>query len=539
MAKFPRTEARQELGFTPATGVRADIDVRTGTGAVGAAIANLGATVIDLGEKWDLVAAKSQLSKSTIDASDRISKYFLELDGNDDPATYRANFDKLTKDLDALAPRNTKALRVYSENIAKQKIQLASQTRQAGKDKLKANAQEVDFLLLQKAKASGDANDFLKYNISVIGNLDLGDVYTATEAERLLDNARSERELIQKRAEIANDEALEVRQEADRDELGKALFAGSIDYTMIDNSSLEEKEQEQWRVRMNAEVARKAAGTVIVTDEQVRADLRTAALNIMRGADTKQRVFAAINEARFGEEPTIDDSAYRELTALAETKLEKAQGDFLTEAHRDGQEQLVDLTSETQLALIVAGRMTQLQAERHKVQLWWADRYDNEMEQWVQDNPDKNKREGYQQSQMVLAAYINTPFEEIKALRENVLAGNKKPATKTLIEGEIFPTPRKTPLIEGELDIEDAKARAVSAKDKRIVRMQGPGGLQSSVGVGAVGAMLDRGLKFPPGSNIRVKRNTSDTNVSFEGLTIEHGKRIISFDGGKTWQLLP
>lgn len=37
-AVFPITKARQELGFTPTTAVRADIDVRTGEGAVGAAI---------------------------------------------------------------------------------------------------------------------------------------------------------------------------------------------------------------------------------------------------------------------------------------------------------------------------------------------------------------------------------------------------------------------------------------------------------------------------------------------------------------------
>lgn len=38
MAEFPIERARQKLGFTPSTAVRADIDVRTGEGAVGAAI---------------------------------------------------------------------------------------------------------------------------------------------------------------------------------------------------------------------------------------------------------------------------------------------------------------------------------------------------------------------------------------------------------------------------------------------------------------------------------------------------------------------
>ncbi len=42
MAKFPITEARQELGFTPSTAVRADIDVRTGEGEIGAALGQAG-----------------------------------------------------------------------------------------------------------------------------------------------------------------------------------------------------------------------------------------------------------------------------------------------------------------------------------------------------------------------------------------------------------------------------------------------------------------------------------------------------------------
>ncbi len=45
MAKFPITTARQELGFTPASSVRANIDTRTGEGAVGAAIGQAGLAV--------------------------------------------------------------------------------------------------------------------------------------------------------------------------------------------------------------------------------------------------------------------------------------------------------------------------------------------------------------------------------------------------------------------------------------------------------------------------------------------------------------
>ncbi len=51
MAKFPITEARQELGVTPTRAVRANIDTRTGAGAVGAAIGQAGLAAIQAGQE--------------------------------------------------------------------------------------------------------------------------------------------------------------------------------------------------------------------------------------------------------------------------------------------------------------------------------------------------------------------------------------------------------------------------------------------------------------------------------------------------------
>ncbi len=75
-ARFPRTEARQELGFTPSTAVRARIDTRTGAGAVGAAISAAGAAVIgkvrERSERRKALEAKRQKfqdTNATIDAN--------------------------------------------------------------------------------------------------------------------------------------------------------------------------------------------------------------------------------------------------------------------------------------------------------------------------------------------------------------------------------------------------------------------------------------------------------------------------------------
>lgn len=64
MAKFPITEAQQELDFLPATGVRANIDVDTGAGVVGAAI---GQAALAVGEAFQ----KRSVRRAAIEARNR------------------------------------------------------------------------------------------------------------------------------------------------------------------------------------------------------------------------------------------------------------------------------------------------------------------------------------------------------------------------------------------------------------------------------------------------------------------------------------
>ncbi len=358
-------------------------------------------------------------------------------------------------------------------------------------------------------------------------------------------------------------DAIEVQREADRDALNTALTNDELTPIKINATSLSETEQLTYD-KLYRSWAKD--GPQITTNEQVRADLRANVVNIWRNANTKQQVMALLNEARYGDNPTIDDAAYKELSALAETKLEKVQGDFLAEAHRDGQEQLVDFTKEEFIVLAAEGRLTESQLQRRRAQLWWADRFDNEMDQWIQDNPDKNKREGYQQEQMVLASYINTSHEEIEAIRTRTLlslqekdarrrSGRPATSTKPLIEGEIFPTPTKKlkdtepfpsgPL--GEVDaITGAAKRApvdvdVTVKPPikaRKILMISRNGKSAPITRGGIGKALDLGFLFPADSNIQVKRNSTEDDVKFSGINIKPGKRVISFDGGETWQLL-
>lgn len=108
MAKFPIERARQELGFTPVPSVRADIDVRTGEGAVGAAI---GRGLLTFGKMYEDTLTQTQLSEFQRRANEEINRLALSFNTNLDPETYRAEYEKSTATIQSLMPKHPRAAR--------------------------------------------------------------------------------------------------------------------------------------------------------------------------------------------------------------------------------------------------------------------------------------------------------------------------------------------------------------------------------------------------------------------------------------------
>ena len=180
---------RAQRGITPASGsVRANINVDTGAGAVGAAVVGLGTEAVNLGKRYEIIEAKAQLSESSVAAADEINTFLDSLGENDDPETYGQEFGKLSERIDALTPTNSKAANIFRQNMATRSLQTAKFTRDAAKAKIEQKSQFSDFLLLQEAKKTGD---FTSYNAAIINGVKLG-VYTAQRGESMLDDSASE-----------------------------------------------------------------------------------------------------------------------------------------------------------------------------------------------------------------------------------------------------------------------------------------------------------------------------------------------------------
>ena len=120
MAKFPITRAPEELGVTPTTAVRARLDVPvspvapvipTGEEEIGRAIAGLGGALADLGIKYDITQAETQLSEFQRKANEEIDRLALSFNTNLDPETYRAEYKKSVDAIHFLMPSNRRAAR--------------------------------------------------------------------------------------------------------------------------------------------------------------------------------------------------------------------------------------------------------------------------------------------------------------------------------------------------------------------------------------------------------------------------------------------
>ena len=109
---FPITQARERLGFTPSTAVRANIDV-SGTGGIGGAVGQAVLKGIDLGLEYDLKQVNNQLSESQRLATDEMNRLSLSLAGNLDPDTHQQEFDAAIERVGSFAPKRSRGQQAY------------------------------------------------------------------------------------------------------------------------------------------------------------------------------------------------------------------------------------------------------------------------------------------------------------------------------------------------------------------------------------------------------------------------------------------
>ncbi|KKN51516.1 hypothetical protein LCGC14_0622080 [marine sediment metagenome] len=225
-------------------------------------------------------------------------------------------------------------------------------------------------------------------------------------------------------AKALSNKALDIQQEADRDDLGQALHDGTITYNMINNTSLDEKEQESFRIKMNAEAERKAKGIVIETNETVKGTLESMAYDISTGAVTIPEFRTRLTEERYTNK-TIDDDVYDELFSLAERKFESYQAGAMKGRETFALTQLVTFPSELGFAEQLRQLTSQFEKEEaqtlRQLQFDNLDQYKRALRRLLEkpENKDANADWIYTEGRKLLTHYRKTPEQ----LRNPLTAG--------------------------------------------------------------------------------------------------------------------
>jgi hypothetical protein len=177
MAEFPIVRAKGTLTeIVPAA--RADIDVRTGVGLLAQAISGLGKDI----EKFELMQASTELSEFKRKVREEHNRLAISYDGNLDPNTFKAEYEKSLVARQALIPKNRFAARAAREWLNDRMPVWAAGVEESRRLRVKDNFRAEGFELKTEAEKTLDSSKYFQH--LAVGKK-LGGIYGAEEIAKL------------------------------------------------------------------------------------------------------------------------------------------------------------------------------------------------------------------------------------------------------------------------------------------------------------------------------------------------------------------
>ncbi len=349
----------------------------------------------------DEMAMRVRLAATNQDIKNDITEAKINLDSliaNDDGDVGDADkIDKAMKALEAALLRET------TPEIAAEQMEEALSAAKKGYwiNQSKLRPDEIIAQMEKKKKGLGKKGEDK-------------DGLTAKDMDDIIGSAYRSKALSQK--------SLDTQQEADRDELGQGLQDGTITYAKINATSLNEKEQESFRLKMNAEAKRKAEDVPIAIDRRIERDLETMAYRLSAGGSITE-FRNALDNARFPEKgnPFIDDASQQRIKALGEGRFASYQDEAMHDREVHALGQLVTLPREedfTEMINRLTSKFDKEQAQTlRQLQFDNLDRYKNALRKLREDHPDWGAGEIYEEGRSLLTQYKKTP-DELRGVTE-------------------------------------------------------------------------------------------------------------------------
>ena len=324
--------------------VRANYDVRTGGQAVGAAIAGAGSVLQQLGEKWDLQEANTQLSRANMLAEQEHNRLKIELPKLP-PDQHKKAYEKSLAIRRGFMPKNPKAQAAYINSMNNRRDTWDDSVEALYKFKVDDNSRSHGYLLEQEFVTTGtpeSSDAFLKHFDDEVRN----GTYSQEESVKRIQQAALARARQAKTQMALADEhaknALEEKRERNRDTISELIRKGMAADSAINASALEENEQWQWFERQRAAIERRQKGEEIITNISRKQDILDMIATIHQpGGSSVSEIKKRAYDGRYRPDGYLDDTAYDEVRdalrreiddkiPFTEAAIEKGIGELMT-----------------------------------------------------------------------------------------------------------------------------------------------------------------------------------------------------------------
>ena len=271
-------------------------------------------------------------------------------------------------------------------------------------------------LLIKEAVITGipqKAQDAQEMTAEMGGRIWDNEKVMSAEIARWQREAKQEKLVLENQQKARDKEALEAQREIDRDAIGNDLATGTATFGKVDASSLSEKEQEAYRLKIITEAERRAKGETIVEDQGIKGELERQAYDITSGAVSIQDFNKRLEEAY--RDDKINETTRSSLKRLAEGKFESYQDKAMKERETYAFGQLVDQPDEadfTEFMRRLTGKFEREQARSlRKLQFDNLDQYKRALRDWRlrPENKDADAREIYEEGRALLTEYRLSP----------------------------------------------------------------------------------------------------------------------------------
>lgn len=333
MGNFNIQRARGTLPGRAAQ-VRANVDVRTGGQQVARAVAGLGSSIANLGLKWDLMEADTQLNEARMKAKQEHNRLMLALPGIE-PEKHAEEYGKSLEVQQTFMPKNKRAAGVYGKYLNDSIPQWEKNVDNFTKAKLKDNFRGQGFVMQQEAIVSGNFKEYFKH--LEIGKKKLFAAYTSEEVVKY-----KQATIDSHAAYLKTTEAALKRQQAEdlklaQEKTASQLLADFWDNKLNDPQVITDALRNNLITDTDAKYLREALLKTEDTELNFKnlANVKEAIIDIGTGAKTRTEALSVLYANLIG----IDKMTGKSLVAEIFSKHEKIEA----EMKREGKDILDEL----------------------------------------------------------------------------------------------------------------------------------------------------------------------------------------------------